>query len=354
MGSMYVWIPRYAYAITSNYHNGGNGISGTIKIAFLDGTKTYNIGSEVTYKYQGNSERVKLTNKTGESNWNEHPAFKFGGTILSGIWVAKFEASRSDAGTDKDSMGTSSTIKIQPNVTSWRDENIGDIFTYCQNMNSSNKASIYGISTNKNIIDPHLIKNIEWGAVAYLTQSSYGRNGKEPYINNSSDFITGNSGGSTSASTSSGARYRYTTPNGQKASTTGNVSGIYDMSGGSLEYVACYVNNGDSSLTENANSLLNANSKYKDVTIMGSGNSSSSNYDANRNIYGDAIYETSKSYEDNNGWFYDRARYFNSANPFLMRGGYISYGSNAGIFSFYISSGINATSNSFRPVLTVL
>ncbi len=33
------------------------------------------------------------------------------------------------------------------------------------------------------------------GAVAYLTQSQYGRNGHEIDINNSSSFITGNGGG---------------------------------------------------------------------------------------------------------------------------------------------------------------
>ena len=54
-----------------------------------------------------------------------------------------------------------------------------------------------------------MMKNMEWGAVAYLTHSNYGRNGNKIYINNSSDFITGNSGGSTSASDKAGTTYAY-------------------------------------------------------------------------------------------------------------------------------------------------
>ena len=33
----------------------------------------------------------------------------------------------------------------------------------------------YGLTTNRNIADSHLIKNMEWGAVAYLRNSKYGR-----------------------------------------------------------------------------------------------------------------------------------------------------------------------------------
>ena len=51
--------------------------------------------------------------------------------------------------------------------------------------------------------------------------------------------------GSTDASSASGTINAYNTENGARASTTGNIYGIYDMSGGSLEYNASYeiVNN---------------------------------------------------------------------------------------------------------------
>ncbi len=35
VGSMFVWIPRYAYRITENYHKGGDSITGKVDICFL-------------------------------------------------------------------------------------------------------------------------------------------------------------------------------------------------------------------------------------------------------------------------------------------------------------------------------
>ena len=52
---------------------------------------------------------------------------------------------------------------------------------------------------------------------------------------------------------------------GVKASTTGNITGIYDMSGGSWERVAGYVNNGHENLTIQVKVLLEAPGKYKNV-----------------------------------------------------------------------------------------
>ena len=78
------------------------------------------------------------------------------------------------------------------------------------------------------------------GAVAYLTNSKYGRNGTEITINNSSDYITGNAGNSISAGSAAGTTNAYNTAAGQLASTTGNIYGIYDMSGGGYEYTAAF------------------------------------------------------------------------------------------------------------------
>ena len=77
------------------------------------------------------------------------------------------------------------------------------------------------------------IKNIEWGAVAYLSQSIYGRNA-EIWNNPSWDYITGCAGESLAAEHFSGCINYYDSDNGQKASTTGNIYGIYDMVGGAL------------------------------------------------------------------------------------------------------------------------
>ena len=40
------------------------------------------------------------------------------------------------------------------------------------------------------------MKNDEWGAVAYLSKSKYGKENEEVWINNSSSYITGSAGNS--------------------------------------------------------------------------------------------------------------------------------------------------------------
>ena len=94
-----------------------------------------------------------------------------------------------------------------------------------------------------------MMKNSEWGAVAYLSQSKYGKYGngnymganKEVYINNywnNSTTMTGCSSGSTNANYSSTCAYTFEKENnGTGASTTGMIYGVYDMSGGAFEYV---------------------------------------------------------------------------------------------------------------------
>ena len=59
----------------------------------------------------------------------------------------------------------------------------------------------------------HMMKNSEWGAVAYLTHSKYGLDGKEIAINDNSNYTGGGRGEA------------YKTNINQ--SSTGNVYGIY-------------------------------------------------------------------------------------------------------------------------------
>lgn len=109
-------------------------------------------------------------------------------------------------------------------------------FTVCQNYRSD--------------LNSHMMKNSEWGSVAYLSQSSYGKS-EEIWINNSSSYITGSAGNSVSAGIDEGTTNDYTSTQGQEASTTGTVYGIYDMSGGSWECIAAYIDNGHDSLEIN-------------------------------------------------------------------------------------------------------
>ena len=211
LGSMFVWIPRYAYSITSLYHTSSTE-GGDIEIAFLEGTKEYPVGTEVKGRYHGDTVKGIIKNESGQGNWNEHPAFSFGGTTLAGIWMAKFEAGNANCTTNVSTGATSyssKAIKVQPDKTSWRNITVSNIYDVCREMQTK-YSTTYGISTDTSVIDTHMMKNSEWGAVAYLAQSSYGRNKHEVEINDGSGMVTGDG--------------NYESNVGQ--STTKNVTGI--------------------------------------------------------------------------------------------------------------------------------
>lgn len=350
MGSMFVWIPRYAYQITSNYHNGGEGISGNINVKFLKNL-TYLTTDETT---------TKMANASGESNWNVHPAFTDGSENnyanggwnreIAGYWVAKFEASSSSPNLDYGGGEvTNLDVKVLPNVTSWRNISISNIFTNCLNMNKT--GNIYGIPTNA---VTHQMKNSEWGAVAYLTQSKYGRNGIEVTINNSSAYITGNSGNTVEAEENEGITNAYNTEKGVLASTTGTIYGVYDMSGGADEYVAAGLTSAIDSTYMNLNGF---NEKFVD-RYYGTSETQQTNYEESLNIskYGDAIYETSINGETANNstaWNGDGLEFLhNTTGTFVKRGNAFNRTSNAGIFSLRPENE-KALYDSFRPTIVI-
>lgn len=80
------------------------------------------------------------------------------------------------------------------------------------------------------MIKRNMMKNSGWGAVAYLTESNYGRNGTAVTQQSAGDYTGG--------SNTTGA-YK----NNTDQSTTGNVYGIYDTVGGTYEYLASYIAN---------------------------------------------------------------------------------------------------------------
>ena len=350
-GSLWVWIPRYAYQINSLY-NTLSTTGGEINIKFMKDTT--NEAADGT---------IAWDNTSGQGNWSIHPAFNYGQTV-SGIWVAKYEASSNStivvenpsedqlANYGRDSWtNTSFKVRVKPNVTSWRAISVGEIFTVCKNITTTGN-SLEG-TTN---IDSHMMKNTEWGAVAYLAQSSYGKNA-EVWINPNSNFLTGQAGtGASVGSTTSTSAYN--SGNGPQASTTGNVYGVYDMSGGAYEYTAAYVNNGNSNLTSNGASLVSGAAYTKDVYTKGSADDRPTNYAAAASKYGDAVYETSLSSNGtpnwNTSWYSDYSNFPYSTNPFFIRGGYYNYTSNAGLFCFNSHDGYANSNNGFRPVLVAL
>ena len=335
-GSMWVWIPRYAYKITYKDANDKKQ-GGTIDIAFLKGTTNEFLDKNITGELETNiSDVTYTTNADGtksQNQWLLEPAFTLGTDSLEGFWFAKFEASNTNGSvTDNPNL----TLQIKPNATSWRSMTSANMFTACLNLTSEAKSSTY--FNNVSNVDTHMTKNVEWGAACYLAHSKYGLNGEEICINTSNSCKTGVGSGETASKTS--VTDQYNTAKGITASTTKNVYGIYDMSGGAYEYVAaCYTGKTDK-LTSNTDSTYI--SKYIDV------------YDSySLAKFGDAIFETSSSSSSSNSWFSDYSAFVGSDSPVFLRGGYYYDGSAAGLFFFGNYIGVADPYSGFRPVCVV-
>ena len=310
--SMFVWIPKYKYRLWNVETTNENVGLHTIDIEFdtEDTTEENGVSCE-TPKESGD------IGNCSNGEYMTHPAFlAFGG---NGFWVGKFETgykgaqSKSDAEQDN---AVSDHIIIKPNVVSWRSNTVKNVFEAAINYEPD--------------LESHMMKNTEWGAVAYLSHSIFGIN-KEVTINNNSAYKTGyaalpdkikENGDSGEYNTA------WNTENGYRASTTGNITGIYDMSGGAFEYMAAYRlgTYGDSKFDETT--LENKyNSKYYD-----SYNASSEETTYQYMILGDAIGEMGPFRGYINSWYGDYSRFVVSSYPWFVRGGYYKDGVLAGLF----------------------
>ena len=282
----YVWIPRYKYQI------------------FYDGT---NATSKQLINIEFENKDTTKSNSTTKGEWLTHPAFTFGDTELNGIWVGKFELT-----------GDTSNPTIKPNVENLRNKSVSTLF-----------ATTQKLSTNSS-----MIKNIEWGAIAYLTTSIYGQGLNKVRINNSSTYITGCAASIEYGSNYNGCQNKYNTTIGYLASTTGNISGIYDMNGVTLEYVMGVMKSKGSNTPNVSSSGFTtlSESKYYDIYTY-----STSSSDFKRYHLGDATAETK-------GWNADTAYFVDSRYPWFLRG-------NNGIFASNISEGAALDNRTSRAVL---
>ena len=227
-------------------------------------------------------------------------------TELKGIWVGKFETT-----------GSTTTPTVKPGITSLRSITIAKMYSASKLIRSTDYITSNGINQS----DSHMMKNIEWGAVAYLKQSIYGLGIADITINSNSSYYTG--GGS-------GTSYKTNV----RQSTTGNITGVYDMSGGAYEYVM-----GNYNKTAGKSGLTVSGVPAEHIDIY-SGDSVSASY------LGDALGETA-------GWYSDYAYFASSGVPWFSRGGLCNYGDNAGVFNFRYSTGEDDLNYGFRVVLSV-
>jgi len=121
-------------------------------------------------------ENISTTKSTGTSKnqWLTHPAFTYNNQELSGIWVGKYETS----------IDNNILIKNNDPI-----KNIDYVEANKKIIEMTNNNNIYGLKN----VNTHMTRNSEWGALTYLTNSIYGNN--------------------------------------QNNSSTGNQTGIYNLSG---------------------------------------------------------------------------------------------------------------------------
>ena len=300
----YVWIPRYKYKLFNATYASGT-TEQLIDVTFENGTSTTGT-VKCTYASNG---RETCQNKAN-GNWYTHPAFTMinasgNKTELKGIWVGKFEAA-----------GSTWAPTVKPGMSSLREITIASMYSTGKLFRSTNYLTTTGI----NQIDSHMMKNIEWGAVAYLKQSIYGLGITDIVENyNYESYLTGGGTGTS-----------YKTKTGQ--STSGNITGVYDMSGGAGEYVMGNYNKQSGYLT-----VSEVPAEHIDIY---SGTSVAASH------LGDATGETA-------GWYGDYAIFVDSSSPWFLRGGYYYYGDN-GVFYFVSVTGEVSDYGGFRVVLSVV
>ena len=296
----YVWIPRYKYQLFNATYASGKA-SQLIEVKFENETSTT---GTVTCTYASNGAETCQNKANG--NWYTHPAFTLGDIELKGIWVGKFETT-----------GSTSTPTIKPGIASLSSITVANMYNTGKLFRSTNYLTTKG--ANKS--DSHMMKNIEWGAVAYLKQSNYGLGITDITINNNSSYRTGGGTGTS-----------YKTNIGQ--STSGNITGVYDMSGGAFEYVM-----GNYNKTTGLSGLTVSGVPAEHIDIY-SGTSVSASH------LGDATGETA-------GWYSDVAGFVGSSSTWFKRGGLYSHGDSAGVFSSGNYTGGAISDNGFRVVLSV-
>ena len=278
--TMWVWIPRFNAVTPSNYNGGTQAKPNAIDVTFV------------------------------KQNETAIDAFTFGNKELSGFWYGKFEVGGTLASSCTNETCNVSNIVVKPNMTSLRSQKVSSYFFASRSMEQPNNS--FGFINSE--VDTHMSKNNEWGAVAYLTHSIYGRctdstTCTEVGINNNGSYITGY--GAPAGSKYNDTNGAYNTSLGKDASTTKNIYGIYDMSGGAYEYVMGVYNkaigySGFSSLPD---------TKYYN-------NYTGSSYT------GHALDETA-------GWYSDDAYFPNMSVSWFLRGGHYGNSTIAGVFDFH-------------------
>ena len=317
--TMWVWIPRFKATTPSNYNGGTKEKPNAINVTFV------------------------------KPNETAIDAFTFGTKQLSGFWYGKFEIGGTLASSCTNETCNVSNIVVKPNVSSLRIQTVSSFFFASRSMEQTGNS--FGFVSTE--VDTHMSKNNEWGAVAYLTQSIYGRctsstTCTEIGINNNNNLITGY--GAPAGSNTTITNGAYNTTLGKDASTTGTIYGIYDMAGGSEEYVMGVL--ADSNGKPRSGWISEGNSGFTGTlddgtTYTGIAFPDSKYY----NLYKGTSY-TGHALTETQGWYSDAARFVNTSSVWFSRGGDFHGSAYAGVFRIGSLNGSSSNTHSSRFVIT--
>ncbi|MDY4236637.1 MAG: hypothetical protein SOX86_01345, partial [Bacilli bacterium] len=326
--TMWVWIPRFNAVIPSNYNGGTKDNPGAIDVSFV------------------------------KQNETAIDAFTFGNKELSGFWYGKFEVghttlasstTNNNLGCTSETCSNANNIIIKPNVTSLRYNSVSNFFFASRSMEQPNNS--FGFISSE--VDTHMSKNNEWGAVAYLTHSIYGRctsstSCTEVGINNNENYVTGYGAPAGSDKTISNGAYNTTL--GKDASTTKTIYGIYDMSGGAVEYVMGVLADPNRKPRSGYGSSTNSGFTgmlYDGTSYTGIPFPNSKYY----NLYTGTSY-TGHALTETKNWYSDNDVFVISGYPWFTHGGGYSGSAIAGVFTFDRYFGNSSSYYSSRFVIT--
>ena len=272
ISSLYVWIPRYKYKLWNV--TGTNGV---------DSYDAYNKGIDIIFEKQNEtsgvikcqnnicySDNLQITKVTNNDNnkYYTHPAFSNQNSELTGFWVSKYEIStpeeKCNDETPEGCLSDNLIIESKAENVSWRNNKLTNFYQNIKKLGSNY----------------HVIKNTEWGALTYLTHSNYG-------------LCTGNT------CKTIGTNETYTSGKEITDSTTQNIYGVFDLSGGASEFVMA---------NYNTNNTLISEMNIDDYDI----------YNQNTFILGDA---TKEILLNDNSWFNNKATFIDETNNWFIRGG---------------------------------
>ncbi|HIR74172.1 TPA: hypothetical protein IAB95_01565 [Candidatus Ventrenecus avicola] len=382
--SYFAWIPKYRYQLWDlGLYDGRTTIEPSkvheISVIFGDYNTSDNVEGECTTPMvSGESGNCEV------GDYMTHPAFL--SIPSTGFWVGKFETGYKGATTKEEAEVNerdASKVQIKPNGYSWR------------GLQSTN--SFYTSFDYKRELDSHMMKNTEWGAVAYLQHSTYG-SATSVRMNNNSDFKTGyqaNEEPTCGYTGQSEECNRYCNdntcntayPNSNLASTTGNITGIFDMSGGAYDGVMAVLADQNGNPMSGRNKLYNSgfNGTYGCPTCdnqseleltTGENFPEEKYYDKykymslpitdfyDRRILGDATgelgpFEAGPNDESLSSWYKVQISFINTNSPWASRGNLYSNGTYTGILAGNTNYGnglvysqISNTNATFRIILT--